>query len=166
MRRPFKSVSKRRVSADAAEDVAPAIQRPRLRRRGNKETSERISGRKDREVAKQLIRDLPKFMKLLWGLYRDARVSRLDKALVLATIGYVLMPMDLIPDYIPILGQMDDLYLMALALDRLLNNAGVDILLEHWEGEIASLETAIAALDRAGSFLPDQVRSLLNQKVR
>jgi uncharacterized membrane protein YkvA (DUF1232 family) len=45
------------------------------------------------------------------------------------------MPMDLIPDYIPFLGQIDDLYLLALALDRLLNNAGVDVLLEHWEGE-------------------------------
>lgn len=166
MRHPFRSATKTRASALPADDIAPAIQRPRLRRRGHKETPGRISGRKDREVAKQLIRDLPKFMKLLWGLYRDSRVSRVDKGLVIATIAYVLMPMDLIPDYIPILGQMDDLYLMALALDRLLNNAGVDILLEHWEGEIASLETAITALDRAGSFLPDQVRSLLNQKVR
>ena len=136
-----------------------AIQRPRLRRRGRAEV-------RDRETMKQLIRDLPKFLKLLWGLYRDPRVSVFDKGLVLATIGYILMPMDFIPDFIPLLGQVDDLYLLALALDRLLNNAGVDVLLDHWEGEVASLEMAISALDKAGSFLPEQVRSLLHRRVK
>lgn len=142
------------VDADLA-----AIQRPRLRRRN-------APGKPDREAIKQLIRDLPRFVALLWGLYRDSRVSVIDKALVLATIGYIIMPMDLIPDFIPVLGQLDDLYLLALALDRLLNNAGVDVLLDHWRGEVASLEVAISALDRAGSFLPEQVRNLLHQKVR
>ncbi|HEX6926526.1 MAG TPA: YkvA family protein [Longimicrobiaceae bacterium] len=136
----------------------PSIQRPRLRRRERAEV-------RDRETMKQLIRDLPKFLKLLWALYRDPRVSLFDKGLVLATIAYILMPMDFVPDFIPVLGQVDDIYLLALALDRLLNNAGVDVLMEHWEGEIASLEMAIAALDKAGSFLPEQVRNLLHQKV-
>lgn len=143
----------------AVDPDLAAIQRPRLRRRD--------AGQKhDREALKQLIRDLPRFLALLWGLYRDARVSILDKGLVIATIGYIIMPMDLIPDFIPVLGQLDDLYLLALALDRLLNNAGVDVLLDHWRGEVASLELAISALDRAGSFLPEQVRNLLHQKVR
>lgn len=137
----------------------PIIQRPRLRRRERGEV-------RDKESMKHLIRDLPKFLQLLWGLYRDARVSRLDKGIVLATIAYILMPMDLVPDFIPLLGQVDDIYLLALALDRLLNNAGVDVLLEHWQGEISSLEMAISALDKAGSFLPEQVRNLLHQRVR
>jgi uncharacterized membrane protein YkvA (DUF1232 family) len=135
------------------------IQRPRLRRRGRAEV-------RDRETLKQLIRDLPKFLKLLWGLYRDRRVSTFDKALVAATIAYIVMPLDLVPDFIPLLGQVDDLYLLALALDRLLNNAGVDVLLEHWDGEVASLEMAISALDRTGSFLPEQVRGVLKRRVK
>ena len=137
----------------------PAMQRPRLRRRGRAEV-------RDRETMKQLIRDLPKFLKLLWGLYRDSRVSTFDKAIVAATIAYIVVPLDLVPDFIPVLGQIDDIYLLALALDRLLNNAGVDVLLDHWDGEVASLEMAISALDRAGSFLPEQVRGLLKQRVR
>lgn len=138
------------------EDQMP-IQRPRLRRR------QRADG--DREVLKQLIRDLPSFVKLLLRLYRDPRVSRVDKGIVLGTIAYLVMPFDLIPDWLPVLGQVDDIYLLALALDRLLNNAGVDVLLDHWDGDVASLEMAIAALDKAGSFLPAQVRNLLRQRV-
>lgn len=140
----------------AGDDLIP---RPRLRRRA------RGIGA-DRETLKSLARAIPSFLKMLWRLYGDARVSRLDKAIVLATIGYILMPMDLIPDFIPFLGQVDDIYLLALALDRLLNNAGIDVLLDHWEGEVSSLEMAISALDKAGSFLPEQVRNLLHQKVR
>jgi uncharacterized membrane protein YkvA (DUF1232 family) len=141
---------------DAADLPIP---RPRLRRQNRGDVT-------DRETLKGLARAIPSFLKLLWRLYGDGRVSRIDKALVLATIGYILMPLDLIPDFIPFLGQVDDIYLLALALDRLLNNAGIDVLLDHWEGEVSSLETAIAALDKAGSFLPGQVRSLLHQKVK
>lgn len=144
--------------AGGHESDLPSIQRPRLRRGARGEV-------RDRETIKQLVRDLPKFLTLLWGLYRDHRVSTFDKGLVIATIAYILMPLDLIPDFIPLLGQVDDIYLLALALDRLLNNAGVDVLLEHWEGEVASLETAISALDKAGSFLPEQVKNLLRHKV-
>jgi uncharacterized membrane protein YkvA (DUF1232 family) len=143
---------------EMAEDDLLAIQRPRLRRRSRGEG-------KDRETAKGLIRDIPNFLRLLGSLARDSRVSLVDKAIVVATVGYILMPMDLIPDFIPFLGQIDDLYLLALALDRLMNNAGIDLLLEHWNGDVASLETAISALDRAGSFLPEKIRSLLRQRV-
>lgn len=156
---PDRSAEHSGATRHAVDPELEAIQRPRLRRRNPSE-------KHDRETLKQLIRDLPRFVALLWGLYRDHRVSILDKGLVIATIGYIIMPMDLIPDFIPVLGQLDDLYLLALALDRLLNNAGVDVLLEHWRGEVASLEVAISALDRAGSFLPEQVRNLLHQKVR
>ena len=134
------------------------IQRPRLRR-----------GRaavRDRETLMRLVRDIPSFLKLLGRLARDSRVSKVDKAIVAATIGYIVMPMDFIPDFLPFIGQVDDIYLLALALDRLLNNAGIDLLLEHWDGDVGSLETAITALDKAGSFLPSQVRSLVRTVLR
>lgn len=109
-----------------------------------------------------LVRDVPHFAKLFYRLALDPRVSRLDKGLVLAALGYILLPSDLIPDEIPYLGHVDDVFLLALAVDRLLRHAGVDVLLDHWDGDPASLEAVIALLDRAGSFLPDRVLNLLH----
>ena len=140
-------------------DEELGIQRPRLRRAGRNPDPD------DREILRMLMRDIPNFLKLFARLARDPRVSRVDKAVVLATIGYVLMPMDLIPDFIPFFGQLDDIYLLALALDRLVNNAGVDVLLDHWEGETISLEIAILALDKAGALLPHRVRTALRLRV-
>lgn len=134
------------------------MQRPKLRRRGRADV-------RDGETLKQLVRDLPHFVKLLWGVARDPRVSRIDKAIVLATLGYLLLPIDIIPDALPVIGHIDDIYLVALALDRLLHNAGVDVLLDHWSGDVASLELALAALDKAGSFLPEPVRGLLYRRL-
>jgi uncharacterized membrane protein YkvA (DUF1232 family) len=135
------------------EESVP-IQKPRLRRLGRADV-------RDRAAVMRLVRDIPAFLKLLGRLARDPRVSKMDKAIVLATIGYIVMPMDFIPDFLPFIGQVDDIYLLALALDRLLNNAGIDLLLEHWDGDPGSLEMAIGALDKAGSFLPSQVRALV-----
>lgn len=128
---------------------------PRLRRRSRGDTGER-------ETLLNLIRDVPNFVKLLYRLARDSRVSMLDKGLVLAAIGYILLPADLVPDEIPYLGHVDDVVLLALAVDRLLRHAGVDVLLDHWDGDPASLETLIALLDRAGSLLPDRLLGLLH----
>lgn len=146
------------LEGDDAVDRA-GITAPRLRRRA------RGAEGSERETLIGLIREIPNFLKLLYRLATDGRVSRFDKAVVVATIGYLVMPMDLIPDFIPFLGQVDDVYLLALALNRLLNNAGVDVLLDHWDGDVGALETALAALDKAGSFLPAGVRNLLHRRV-
>ena len=143
------------------EDAAATarIPAPRLRR------GARAADTGDMDTVKGLIRDIPNFLKLLFRLARDPRISAVDKGIVVATIAYLLTPFDLIPDFIPFLGQADDIYLLALALDRLLNNAGIDVLLDHWDGEVSRLEAAIAALDKVGSFLPERVRSLLGQRM-
>lgn len=142
-----------RDEAEAAEVQAPRLRR--FRREGGG------TGRGD--TMRQVLRDLPNFAKLLGRLATDPRVSKLDKAIVVAAVGYMLLPVDLLPD-IPVIGQVDDVFLLALALDRLLNNAGIDVLLDHWDGDEESLEAGLAALDRAGSFLPPAVRSLLGQR--
>src|SRR4051812_31288915 len=59
----------------------------------------------DREWIRSLVRDIPSMLKLLWGLARDPRVSKADKAIVVAAIAYAVLPLDLIPDWVPALGE-------------------------------------------------------------
>ena len=141
-----------------AADVHP-VRRPR--RRG------REDGRGGMTVAtfKAILRDIPAFLKLLARLARDPRVSTLDKAVVAAVLVYLVSPIDLIPDWIaPVVGQVEDVYFLALALGRLLNNAGMDVLLDHWDGDEATLELALNALDGLSSFLPAPVRAVLGHR--
>lgn len=72
--------------------------------------------------------------RLLWAVARDRRVPWAAKAVAAGTVVYVVSPIDLIPDFVPGLGQLDDLFLIARALRFLANSAGYDILRGHWRG--------------------------------
>jgi uncharacterized membrane protein YkvA (DUF1232 family) len=106
---------------------------------------------------------LPRFMRLLWGLITDPRVEMVDKLLVAGAIAYIAMPVDLIPDFIPFLGEVDDIYLLVLALRRLLKNAGRTILLSHWSGNPDDLRelNLRRVMVAASFFLPRRVRRRL-----
>jgi uncharacterized membrane protein YkvA (DUF1232 family) len=139
----------------------PRISAPRLRRGGREGSSPGLT----RDTLKSLVRDIPSFIKLLARLMRDHRVSRVDKALVGLVLAYFVSPVDLIPELVfPVIGQLDDIYFLALALSRLVNNAGVEVLLEHWDGEESSLELLLAGLDRAAAILPAPARVLLGKR--
>ena len=109
------------------------------------------------------ISELPNFLRLLYGLMTDSRVAPIDKLLVAGAIGYVVMPMDIIPDFIPFIGEVDDVFVLMLALRRLMQNAGRTVLLDHWMGDPDEL--AALKLDRvlaaAAFFLPRRVRRRL-----
>lgn len=109
------------------------------------------------------IRQLPQYVKLLAGLITDRRVSMVDKMLVMGAIGYIIMPIDLIPDFIPFFGEIDDLYILVLALQRLISNAGRVVLLDHWSGAPADLAdlNLRGALTAAAFFLPKRLRRRL-----
>ena len=128
---------------------APRTRRPPARRGG------------DRAWIRSLVADIPSFLKLLWGLARDPRVSKVDKAIVAGALAYAALPADVIPDWIPALGEVEDVILIAVALSRLLANAGEEVLLDHWEGDEETLEAALDALDTASEYLPGPVRGLL-----
>ncbi|MDB4948482.1 MAG: hypothetical protein JWM27_1131 [Gemmatimonadetes bacterium] len=157
-----------RDEIDVDDEDAPVRHRitaPRLRR-GAKPVAPEREAHGARETVMAVIRDIPGFVKLLFRLAKDPRVSAVDKTILVATLGYVFMPFDLIPDFLPFIGQVDDVYLVMLALDRLLGNAGMDVLLDHWDGDVAGLERAIAGLDKAASFLPEPIRRLLHKRVQ
>ena len=109
------------------------------------------------------MKELPNFMRLLGGLITDMRVSTTDKLLVAGAVAYILLPMDFIPDFIPFLGEVDDIFLLVLALQRLIANAGRAVVQDHWMGDpkqlgSLDLERTLAA---AAFFLPRRIRRRL-----
>lgn len=109
------------------------------------------------------IRDLPNFLRLLYGLMTDNRVDPVDKVLVGAAIGYILLPVDLIPDVIPFIGEVDDVFVLMMALRRLMQNAPREALLDHWMGDPAELRTLdLERVVAAGAFfMPRRLRRRL-----
>ena len=109
------------------------------------------------------IKQLPQYLRLLGGLISDPRVALVDKLIVAGAMAYIVMPIDLIPDFIPFFGEIDDLYLLVLALQRLVSNAGRVVLLDHWSGnpnDLADLNLR-GALAAAAFFLPKRLRRRL-----
>lgn len=113
----------------------------------------------------QAIRQLPAYVRLLIGLFGDSRVSRLDRFMVLATLAYIVSPLDFIPDIIPFFGQIDDMFLLVLALQRLVSHTNVRVLRTHWSGNPRDLSELNLAgmLSAAGFFLPSQLRRQLTR---
>ena len=76
---------------------------------------------------------------LLRRLLGDPRVPRRHRLLIVAAVAYLAMPVDLVPDFVPVAGQLDDAIVVALVLRRLLRAAGPEVVREHWPGPEASL---------------------------
>ena len=109
------------------------------------------------------MKELPNFLRLLGGLLTDLRVATTDKLLVAGAVAYILLPMDFIPDFIPFLGEVDDIFLLVIALQRLIANAGRAVVLDHWMGDpkqLGSLDLE-QVLTAAAFFLPRRIRRRL-----
>jgi uncharacterized membrane protein YkvA (DUF1232 family) len=118
-----------------------------------------------RSRMKNLLLFVPNTILLCGRLMTDSRVPRTEKALLAGAIVYAIIPFDLIPDMIPFVGQIDDAYLIALTLLRLMDRTDERILREHWNGggDIVQLVEATAMI--AGKFLPKRIRRVLTSRV-
>ena len=114
---------------------------------------------------KSFLMFLPNMFTLLGRLIKDSRVPLAEKALFAAAIVYVIMPLDFIPDVFPFIGQVDDLYLVALTLLRLINRTDESIVRQHWSGggDIVALADSIAGI--APKLLPKRITRVLSSKV-
>jgi len=92
----------------------------------------------------RLVVKLPTYARMVWGILRDPRTPIGLKGMLAAALAYVVMPVDLIPDMIPILGQADDLTVLLLVLDLFIQNAPADVRAEH----MARARNGTADLDR------------------
>ena len=127
-----------------------------------------IKERQRREMKsrmKELLLFIPKLLWLLFGLLRDERVSRADKAILAGTILYVISPLDIIPDFIPFIGQVDDAYLIAISLMRLLNRTDAEVFREHWKGSIDLKDLVTSISTAAEYFLPSKIKNVLRGRI-
>src|SRR6266581_5306248 len=99
-----------------------------------------------RSRMKNLLLFVPNTVLLCGRLMTDSRVPRTEKALVAGAIVYAIIPFDLIPDMIPFVGQLDDAYLIAMTLLRLMDRTDPLVLRQHWDGggDIVKLVEAMA----------------------
>lgn len=101
------------------------------------------SGSRYLRVARLVVK-LPMYARIVWGLLRDPRTPIGLKGMLAAALAYVVFPVDLIPDVIPIIGQADDLTVLLLVLDLFIQNAPADVRAEH----TARARNGTADLDR------------------
>lgn len=106
-------------------------------------------------AAKQLARAIPDLIALCRGLIGDPRVPFGSKVLIGGALVWVLSPIDLVPEFIPVLGPLDDVIVVGLVLRHLIKRAGADVVQEHWRGDPRVLRTALRL---AGLRLPPEVR--------
>jgi uncharacterized membrane protein YkvA (DUF1232 family) len=118
-----------------------------------------------RGILRSALRLIPNFLKLLYRLFKDSRVPLAEKALLIGAIAYVISPLDLIPDFVPFVGQVDDLYLIALVVLRMLTRTSDDVLREHWDGR-GDLAATVHKIDKAARYvLPRRIRNILLGRV-
>ncbi len=96
----------------------------------------------------------PRLVKLIWRLARDPRVPARNKATLLLLTGYLASPIDIVPDFIPGLGHLDDLVIAAFALDQILNRVPPEVVRDHWDGEEDVLQIVQEILDISTAFVP------------
>ena len=104
----------------------------------------KMSGRLRYVQLARLVWRLPTYARVVWGLVRDPRTPLPLKGLLAAGLAYVAMPLDLIPDAIPIIGQADDITVLLLVLDLFIANAPEAVR----EEQIARARNGTAQLDQ------------------
>ena len=109
-----------------------------------------LAGR--REEARVFARFIPDCLVLFRRLIGDERVPRGKKLLLAFVLAYLAFPLDLVPDFIPVAGQLDDAIVVALVLRSVLRSGGPGLVREHWPGPPQSLNALLRLA--GGSVMP------------
>lgn len=122
----------------------------------------KYTGEKGKHFTSYLLA-LPDFFMLLCRLAIDKRVTASQKAFIGAIIAYLILPLDFIPDFIPVIGFADDLVLVVFGLNLILNELDKSILLENWSGEENVLELLAKIALTAEKFLDKNILSKIKK---
>jgi uncharacterized membrane protein YkvA (DUF1232 family) len=112
-----------------------------------------------------LVLVIPNLLLLCARLMVDPRVPAKERLLVAGAIVYAFMPLDFIPDMLPFVGQVDDLYLIGLTLLRLMSVSDPRVVREHWRGGGDVVELIGASTLIAAKLLPKKIRRVLTSRV-
>ena len=105
-------------------------------------------------LARELALLLPNLIRLFGGLLRDGRVPLRAKLVVGVASLWLASPIDLIPEFIPIVGSLDDAIVGALALRFVLRTTDGSVVREHWRGDPATLERLLRIVSWGGRGTP------------
>jgi uncharacterized membrane protein YkvA (DUF1232 family) len=105
-----------------------------------------LAGRKG--DARALAGFIPDCIVLFRRLLADPRMPRRYRVIVIAMLGYLALPFDVVPDFIPVAGQLDDAVVVALVLRAILRAGGLELIEEHWPGPRSSLSLILRLADR------------------
>ncbi|HEX2149861.1 MAG TPA: DUF1232 domain-containing protein [Actinomycetota bacterium] len=105
--------------------------------------------------------DAQNIANLARGLAKDPRVPRRNKLIFAGVAAYVVMPVDLIPDWLPGIGRLDDIIMFCVAIDSMLNHVPKAVLDDYWEGDQAMLDTIRSVVSTAVEFVPPQLMRTL-----
>ena len=103
----------------------------------------------------------PQLLALVGRLLLDPRVAIRRKLVVFGVAGYLLSPVDLIPDIIPVLGQVDDLVLIAVAIKVLVGGVPEEVVRSYWHGSEDALDLVTALAEWGAEMVPSRLRRLL-----
>jgi uncharacterized membrane protein YkvA (DUF1232 family) len=122
--------------------------------------ADRIRRPRNVNEAVETVRKLPTYARLVWDLARDPRVPTQQKLVLGAMAAYLAFPLDIIPDFIPVIGQLDDLAVLLLGLDWFIRNAPPEVVEEHMARIAQHDDTLSRDLDSAGSLLAGRASEL------
>jgi uncharacterized membrane protein YkvA (DUF1232 family) len=142
------------VDAEVVESTLAVVQHPL-------DTTVPVPLRTRQEILKEAVLLVPNLAKLLYRLLRDRRVP-LRRRISMAAVGaYVASPVDLIPDFIPVLGSIDDLLVLAFAVDYLIKASPEGVVEEHWDGTEDGLELVRGIASWGVEMMPDRLKRLV-----
>jgi uncharacterized membrane protein YkvA (DUF1232 family) len=114
----------------------------------------------------RLLRSLPALAVMLARLVRDPALPRPVKIALAAAMVYLASPIDLIPDFIPLLGWVDDLLIAAVVLDGVLNYVDRDLVLRYWPSSERSLDALARTARTLSAWVPRRVKQRIFSPAR
>jgi uncharacterized membrane protein YkvA (DUF1232 family) len=108
---------------------------------------------------KDLVLLLPRLARMIAALLGDAAVPRGAKVALAAIAVYLASPVDLVPDFIPLIGYLDDLLLAAVVLDGVLSVVDRSVILRYWPADPAKLDAVAAMARRLSGWVPRRIKA-------